>query len=140
MAKRGPPASIALEVARMQSLLGELGLLALPCRASGEEPETGPQERGQGGMGLEDEEAGQGCAITVLPEGEQSANPRLSLISSCHRLLLSSISSHISTLTQKKFRPFFLFFLKCKKLSAALERGSLDRPFNAKKKGAADGA
>lgn len=27
---------------------------------------------------------------------------------------------------------FFFFFLKCKKLSAALERGSLDRPFNAK--------
>lgn len=140
MAKRGPPASIALEVARVQSLLGELGLLALPRRASGEEPETGLQERGQGGIGLEDEEAGQGCAITVLPEGEQSANPRLSLISSCHRLLLLSISSHISILTQKKFRPFFLFFLKCKKLSAALERGSLDRPFNAKKKGAADGA
>lgn len=32
----------------------------------------------------------------------------------------------------RKETPTFLFFLKCKKLSAALERGSLDRPFNAK--------
>lgn len=61
MAKREvPSASIALEVARVQlaSLPRGPGLLALPCRASGEEPETGLQERGQGGTGLEDEEAG----------------------------------------------------------------------------------
>lgn len=81
-------------------------------------------------MGLEDE-VGQGCAITVFLEGGQSANRHQSLISSRHRLLLLSVSSHTSILTEKKLRPFF-FFLKCKKLSAALERGSLDRPFNAK--------
>ena len=37
---------------------------------------------------------GQGCAIAFLSDGERSANPRLSFISSCHRLLLLSISSH----------------------------------------------
>lgn len=115
--QRGDPsASIALEVARVRlaSLLRMSGLLlATSCGTSGGggEPETGLQERGQGGRdGSEDTEVGQGCAITVLPEGEQSANRRLSLLSSCHRLLLLSISSHTSTLTQKKFRPFFLFF------------------------------
>lgn len=33
---------------------------------------------------------------------------------------------------RKETPTFLFFFLKCKKLSAALERGSLDRPFNAK--------
>lgn len=71
------------------------GLLPLPWRVSGGgEPETGLQERGEEGRGLEDEKAGLGCAIAILTDGEQSANPHLSFISSCHRLLLLSISSH----------------------------------------------
>lgn len=53
---------------------------------------------------------GQGCAITVFLEGEQSANRHQSLISSRHRLLLLSVSSHTSILTEKKLRPFFFFF------------------------------
>lgn len=84
--------------------------LRLGCR-------KGPGRDGAGGRG-----GGQGCAITVLLEGEQSANPHLLLISSCHRLLLLSISSHISILTQKKFRPFFLFFKVQKALCCPRER------------------
>lgn len=44
-------------------------------------------------MRLENKKAGQGCAINLLKDGEQSANLHLSLRSSCHRLLLS-VSSH----------------------------------------------
>lgn len=52
MAKRGPSASIALEVARVQlaSLLKVPGLLALPHRVS-EEPETGMQKGARKGWG-----------------------------------------------------------------------------------------
>lgn len=50
--------------------------------------------KGPGRRGLEDEKAGQGCAIAILTDGEQSANPRLSRVSSCRGLLPLSISSH----------------------------------------------
>lgn len=86
------------------------------------------------------EKAGQGCAINYQSpiDGEQSANLHVSLTNSGHRPLLS-ISSYSKYWPRIVPTIFFLsfFFLKCKKLSAALERGSLDRPFNAKSKGAA---
>lgn len=72
-------------------------------------------------MGLEDE-VGQGCAITVFLEGGQSANRHQSLISSRHRLLLLSVSSHTSILTEKKLRPFFFFFKVQKALCCPRER------------------
>lgn len=87
----------------------EFQSLRLGCR-------KGIGRDGAGGRG------GQGCAITVLLEGKRSANPHLSLTSSRHRLLLLSSSSHISTLTQKKFRPFFLFFKVQKALCCPRER------------------
>lgn len=71
-----------------------LGSFPSPVGLPEEESLTGLPDRGQEGMGLEDEKAGQRCAIAILTDGEQSANPRLSFISSCHRLLLLSISSH----------------------------------------------
>lgn len=82
----------------------------------------GVRKAGAGGRG-----GGRGCAISVL------AGSRVQ-IRGCPAP--PSIPSHVLT---TRFPPSFLFFfLKCKKLSAALERGSLDRPLNAK--GAADGA
>lgn len=115
---------------------GCLGSLPPPVGLQEEEPETGLQERGQGGRdGSEDKEVGQGCAITVLPEGEQSANRRLSLLSSCPQAAAIEhllIHFNIDPKEIPTFLFFSFFFLKCKKLSAALERGSLDRPFNAK--------
>lgn len=103
--QRGSPsASIALEVARghMASLLGAAHTSDPWCLGSFPSP-TGLQEeeslrlgcrkgagRGRAGFQM----VGQGCAIAFLSDGERRANPRLLFISSCHRLLLLSISSH----------------------------------------------
>lgn len=93
------------------------GLLPRPCAAPGVR-ELGPQLWGVGGRVL--------CYLSS--EAVESTSPTG-----------TQAPPHTEILTQSKIRPFFTFFLKCKKLSAALERGSLDRPFYAKEKGAADG-
>lgn len=75
---------------------------------------------------------GGGCCA-ISPAGWRSSGIHIA-----HRPLLTSTSSH-GNIDPKQDSTFFTFFLKCKKLSAALERRSLDRPFYAKEKGAADG-
>lgn len=96
------------------ALLGAPGLLALPCRASGEEPETELQERGQGGVGLEDEAAGQGCAITVLPEGEQSANESITSKLLPQAAAIEHLLTHFN-IDPKEIPTFLLFFFKVQK-------------------------
>lgn len=79
--------------------------------------------------GLEDEAAGE----VVLSMSFQGAECKFAAV----QLLPQHLLTHPDPREIPTFLSFF-FFLKCKKLSAALERGSLDRPLNAK--GAADGA
>lgn len=95
--------------------------------------------KGQEGTGLEDEA---GKVVLSCPSGGRAECKSASIT---YKLLPQAAAiEHLLThfnIDPKEIPTFsFFFFLKCKKLSAALERGSLDRPFNAKKKGAADGA
>lgn len=123
---------------QLASLLKVPRLLALPHRVS-EEPETGMQKGDRKGWGWRTRRA---RLCYHCPSGGRAECKSASIT---YKLLpqaaaIEHLLTHFNI--DPKEIPTFLsfFFLKCKKLSAALERGSLDRPFNAKKKGAADGA
>lgn len=103
-----------------------LGLLALPPRpfpeqGGGQEESPGPGSR-KGTEGQLGKKRGEGCAINILTDWGAECKFAYNIYKLLPQAAAVSTSSHFHIDPKRNHDLFFPFFLKCKKLSAALER------------------